>query len=179
MIAEIKVYSTKNIGKLVLYSSIFVLMSLMILAGDSTNLAGWIGLIVFGGPTLPIVIWTLIDKKPHLILNEKGLYYRWHKQKFFEWSLIQSVYIAEMYSPYICVKMKAGFEPSTNKNWLYKGYWGISKSMGFQEVNISTGNLEVDTIKLLRFMNLMLNAAPGERIRLMQIVDLKPKEPQE
>ena len=170
---EIKIYSAKKID-LLFYLTIFLLMSLFIVIGDSGNTIGWL-LLIFLGVIYPVVIWSLLDNKPHLIINEKGVYYRWHYQKFFEWHTISGIYVTEM-SPYICLHLKASFELSVPKGWLYKQYWGGSKAieMGFGQVGINTESLKVDTEKLLSFMQRMLVSTPPERLLLLQkTIDLK------
>jgi len=174
---EIKIYNAKKVGRLLFYSTIFVLVSLFLVLKDPSKTFGWLLLIFFAGIGYPAAIWSLLDNKPHLIINEKGIYYRWHYQKFFEWHTISGIYVTEM-SPYICLDLKASFEPSVPKGWLYKQYWGRSKAieMGFGQVGIDTKHLKVDKEKLRTLMQRMLFSTPPERLSLMQKVDLTLEE---
>lgn len=167
---EIKIYkNTKQVLKLVGGSAIFVALGLfLVLKSDKSGAisAGWANLAFFGMGLL-VGLYTLFDKRPHIVLNDIGIKIRGLKETV-NWEVIQDAYPGMISGQeMIALVLHPDYQPSKNKGFIGKKLAKLNKQIGFQEINIPTSNVNVNTIELLTFILLMIKAEKNERKQLI------------
>ncbi len=142
--------------KLILLSSIFVVVGIWLaMSGDEDSWAGWITMSLFG-LGIPVGLFNLFDKRPQIIINEIGIWDRVSKQDIIKWEIIQNAYIANVRGQkFICLKVDEAYEPSNKKGKWYKMYAKLNKTLGFQELMITLGQVKVDEQMLTDIINAM------------------------
>ncbi|MDO7876977.1 STM3941 family protein [Hymenobacter sp. ASUV-10] len=164
-IPEIRIYKSRRKAALLLLGcAAFVAMGVFLLNHpDAPRWVAWLN-IGFFGLGIPISIYTMLDRRPQIIINEVGIFDRTTHQSFINWEIIQDVYLAEIHGQqFICLVVDEAFEPSQ-----HKGKWGrsmarFSKELGFQELNISLGSVRINAGRLAEFIVAMRNATPSAR----------------
>ena len=166
---EYKIYkSPKKALKLLVSSFLFVGVGFFILTvGKPNPIIAWLTIIFFG-LGIPVSLFQLFDKRPQIIINEIGIFDRTAHKDFINWEIIQDSYIVKVEQvAYICLVVPEEFEPSTNKSKLKKRIAGLSKAIGFQELNIFLGNVNVNAERMGEFILSMRSAEKGNRQNLI------------
>lgn len=151
---EYKLYkSRRKAAKLLLPSSLFVFAGIYLMNQPNTSKAmAWLCILFFGLGIL-LGLFQLLDRRPQIIVNELGLFDRTIHQDFINWEIIHDAYLVSLHRQrFICLVVDGQFEPSKTKGRLTQKMAGLSKAMGFQELNINVGNVNVKADKLLEFI---------------------------
>ncbi len=167
---EIKIYkSPLKALKLILACSLFVGLGIwIVLSADSPKWVGWLNIVFFGMGCL-VGMYNLLDRRPQIIINPIGIFDRTIHQDFINWEIIRDAYLGKVHDQhFICLVIDERFEPSRKKGKLYKGLKNMSKGMGFQELNISLGQVKLDEVKLLEFILAMAKAEKPSREELLK-----------
>lgn len=174
---EFKIYKSPwKAIKLLAGCSLFVAAGFFILfAGKASPVGAWM-CIGFFGLGIPIGLYQLLDRRPQIIINEIGIFDRTAHQDFINWEIIQDAYIAKVQQEtFICLVVPEEFEPSTNQSKLKKRMAGLSKAIGFQELNISLGNVNAKPERMAEFILTMRSAEKGNRQTLIRKKLAEPK----
>jgi hypothetical protein len=166
---EIKLYKSPwRAIKLILLCSIFVALGLWgILTGNMPTWAACLN-IGFFGLGYPVGLFHLFDRRPQIIINETGIFDRTTNKDFINWEIIQDAYFIDVYKQkFICLVVAEEFKPSQNKSKLYQQTAKFSEAIGAQELNISLGQIKIDTEKLTEFILLMRNATKPNKTELI------------
>jgi hypothetical protein len=125
----------------------------------------WFSLCFFG-LAIPTALFSLFDKRPQIIINEIGIFDRTAYKEMINWELVQDGYRVDIHGQrFICVVLDEKAIPLLKVN---KSLKNISKAMGFQEVNLSLGQLKnSDQEKVEWLVTQLMNANPLERRELM------------
>jgi hypothetical protein len=146
--------------KLMLLCSPFVLGGLFLPVSHGMGWFKWLS-VSFFGLGYPIGLFQLLDRRPQLIINEIGIFDRMIHKDFINWEIIQDAYLAEVHNQkFICLVVDEKFNPSRMKF--------LSKAMGFQELNISLGNINVNAERLAEFILAMRFAERPERPEMIR-----------
>jgi hypothetical protein len=155
--------------KLLAVCSLFVAAGFFILsAGKASPVGAWLT-IGFFGLGIPVSLYRLLDRRPQIIVNEIGIFDRTAHKDFINWEIIQDAYIVNVQQEtFICLVVPEEFEPSTKKSMFQRRMAGLSKAIGFQELNISLGNVNVDAERMAEFILAMRSAERGNRQSLLK-----------
>jgi hypothetical protein len=135
---------------------------------DAPQWLAWMS-IGFFGLGLLVSLFQLLDRRPQIIVNDVGVYDRMMHHEFINWAIIQDVYLAEINKQrFICLVVDQAFEPSRRKGAFRKGVASLNKEMGFQELNISLGFVDIDALRFAEFILTMRGTAPPERNELVR-----------
>jgi hypothetical protein len=155
--------------KLLAVCSLFVAAGFFILsAGKASPVMAWLT-IGFFGLGIPIGLFQLLDRRPQNIVNEVGIFDRTAHHNFINWEIIRDAYIVKVQQEtFICLVVPEEFEPSSHKSPFKKRMAGLSKAIGFQELNISLGNVHVDAERMAEFILAMRSAEKRGRQALIR-----------
>jgi hypothetical protein len=162
---EIKLYkSPLRAIKLFLMSSVFVVAGIWLINyTDSPQWVGWMS-ICFFGLGYPVALFHLFDRRPQIIINEIGIWDRTTKQDIVNWEIIQDAYLSDVHGQkFICLQVDEEYEPSNKSGMWYKRFAKMHKAMGFQELNLSLGQIKVDEDRLTDFIVEMSKATIDKR----------------
>jgi hypothetical protein len=136
---EFKIYNSPlKALRLIGMASIFVFIGIYMLnEPDVPGFVSWSSILFFG-LGYPVGLYQLLDRRPQILINEIGVFDRRIDKSF--------------------IVVDLPFEPSKSKNRSK-----LSKSMGFQELNISVGSVSVDAEKLTELILLMRFAEKPNR----------------
>jgi hypothetical protein len=167
---EYKIYKSPwKAIKLLVGCSLFVAAGIFILTAGKANPAmAWLTIIFFG-LGIPLGLFQLLDRRPQIIINETGIFDRTAHKDFINWEIIQDAYIVKVrQETFICLVIPEEFEPSAHKSGFKKRMASLSKAIGFQELNISLGNLDVNAERMAQFILTMRSADTVNRQSLIR-----------
>jgi hypothetical protein len=167
VVQEIKLYKSPwRALKIMLLCSIFVVPC--ILFWDDKSLSPWIKwmCVLFFGLGYPVGLFHLFDRRPQIILNRTGIFDRMAYRDFINWEVIHDAYLTDVHGQtFICLVLKQEFDAKADR--LIKSA-RLSKSLGFQALNISLGQIRVNEAKLLEFIVAMSGAEDSGRENIIQ-----------
>lgn len=167
---EYKLYKSRRKAiKLLFPSLIFVFAGIYLLNQPHVSkLMAWV-CILFFGLGIPIGLIQLLDRRPQIIINEFGIFDRTLHKDFINWEIIHDAYlIGVRQERFICLVVDEQFEPSKSKGKFAQKMAGLSKAIGFQELNINVGNVGVDGERLTAFILAMRTADKPNRETLIR-----------
>ncbi len=170
---EIKLYKSRwRAIKLLLLSVPFVVIGIwMIMESDSSSfeiMMGWIS-VGFFGLGIPISIFHFFDTRPQIIINEIGIFDRTTNQDTINWEIIEDAYLVDVHNQkFICLVVNDKFDPSILKGKLAKKAIKLNKALGFQELNISLGQIKIDEVKFIEFIKKMCMAEKSQRNEIIK-----------
>jgi hypothetical protein len=163
---EIKLYKSpwKSV-RIILLSLPFVIISLyLIIHNDADKTMEWFCLCFFG-LGIPIGIFNMLDKRPQIIINEIGIFNKAAYNNFINWNLIKDAYIKEVHrQKFICLVLDEKAIPLIK---VKKKLTQINLALGFQETNISLGQIKIDDQKFLEFIKAMSTADAASKQNLL------------
>lgn len=129
------------------------------------NGLSWLCLCFFG-LGIPLGIFQILDNRPQIILNETGIFDRTAYKDFINWNVITDAYIAKVHGQeFICLIIKNEVKQYVKGKAAMKK---LSLALGFQELNINVGNLNINnTDQLAQFILAMSQADPTHRQNLI------------
>lgn len=170
--SEIKLYkSPLSVFYLFITCFIFVVIGILMVYSDN-SFEGWLVLLSFGfGSLVSLVLF--FDKKPQIIINQKGIWRRkaiWTKydsSAIIEWSSIKGVYIQSVESNKFLCLIPVQIEDK-KQNTIQKKFRRLNKEMGFQDLNINLGLMKIDEHKLADFINSIVVSNDSQRENLIK-----------
>lgn len=123
--------------------------------------------VVFFGLTIPIGLYTLLDWRPQIIINEVGIFDRTILKDFINWELIEDVYLVDTGKKFICIVLKANTDLTSYHTKLFKKITSLNKAFGFQELNINLAFIKIDAQRLTDFVKQMSNSNVVQRKTLI------------
>jgi hypothetical protein len=169
-VKEVKLYKSPwKALKLILLCSIFVALGIWLLTtADTPRWIAWLN-IGFFGLGYPVGFFHLLDRRPQIIINELGIFDRTTNQDVINWEIIQDAYLVDVHGQkFICLIVDENFEPSRKKGRAHRTMAGLNKTLGFQELNISLGQLKIDEQKLGQFIMAMARADKPKREEIIK-----------
>jgi hypothetical protein len=167
---EIRFYKSpwKTLRLLLLCSPFIILSSYDIFVNHSSIepvFLNWCCLCFFG-LGLPISIFHLFDRRPQIIINEIGVFDRMAYKDIVNWELIRDAYTREVYhQTFVCLVLDEKAIPLLKNKSKRKN---LSKAWGFQEVNLSLGQISGrDQARLIKIIGLLVNADLSKRKEIM------------
>ncbi len=125
--------------------------------------------VLFFGLGIPLGIFQLLDRRPQIIINEVGIFDRTTYKGIINWEVIQDAYLVSVHRQKIlCLVVPEQFEPSYHKGVLSQSLAELSKSLGFQELNIPLGMISINELRLIEFILAMAKAEHPSRATLLQ-----------
>jgi hypothetical protein len=167
---EVRLYKSPGKAiKLLLGCAAFVAMGAVLLrTPDTPKWVAWSS-IGFFGLGIPLAVYQLLDRRPQIVINEVGIFDRMAHQDFINWEIIQDAYLIEVHKqPFLCLVVDEAFEPSRTKGRFRRSVARLNKELGFQELNITLGYVNVDIERLAAFILTMRTATMPERTFLVK-----------
>ena len=173
MNGEVVIYKSKSKAFLILLLSLLLAIGGWLLLHDiDKQVVGW-SFVILSGLCLIFGIGTLLDKKPYIILTEKGITELSNVREEIEWDAIRQVddfYYRGQY--FIRLLTDRNYKPSLiEPSWFYR-FDRLYEREGVKALYIRMGFFEVNAIKLARFIYKMAKADEAERKVLL---DTQPK----
>lgn len=167
---EYKLYKSRSKAlKLFLGSSLFVTAGIFLLNQPNTSkFMAWLCILFFGMGVI-LGLFQLLDRRPQIIINELGIFDRTLHKDFINWEIIHNAYIVHYYKQtFICLVVDEQFEPSKRKGRFGQKMASLSKAIGFQELNLNVGNVNVKADRLMEFILAVRTADKTERETLIR-----------
>ncbi|MFD0751553.1 STM3941 family protein [Mucilaginibacter calamicampi] len=166
---ELKFYkSSLKALKLLLLASPFIAFSLFDIVNHANTMPLWFAWfsLCFFGLAIPVALFHLFDRRPQIIINELGIFDRMAYKEMVNWELVQDAYRADIHGQkFICIVLDEKAIPLLKGN---KNLKNLSKAMGFQEVNLSLGQLKKSDQEKIEWLIInLMNADPLKRKQLM------------
>ncbi|WP_338762288.1 STM3941 family protein [Bernardetia sp. ABR2-2B] len=169
---EIKLYkSPLSAFYLFLGSFIFVIGGVFMVMQENSFMA-WFALLFFGLCALVGLV-MLFDKRPQIIINQKGIGYRkaiWKKYNpddIIEWQTIKNIHWSSVNNQkFICLNTTSA--ESKKQNLAQKNLSKLNKAMGFEETNIPLSMIKIDANKLVDFLGSMAVSNESQREYLIK-----------
>ncbi len=176
---KIKLYkSPLSALYLFLGSFVFVIGGFFMVMQEGSFIA-WFVLLFFGLCAFVGLI-MLLDKKPQIIINQKGIGYKkaiWKKYNpddIIEWETIKNIHwVSVEDQKFICLNIP---KQPKKQNLAQKSLTKLNKTMGFEEVNISLSMIKIDANQLVDFLNSMLVSNTSQREELIQNFTIPPQK---
>ncbi|MCR5887354.1 hypothetical protein LRS06_06080 [Hymenobacter sp. J193] len=166
---EIKLYKSPwRAVKLLLGSGAFVAAGVWLLQQpDTSRLMAW-ACVGFFGLGIPVGIFQLLDRRPQIIINEVGIFDRTTYKGFINWDIIQDAYLMEVHGQKIlCLVVPQEFEPSRAQGTVAQSMAQLAKSLGFQELNIPLGMIQINEVRFTQFLLAMTQVERPDRANLL------------
>lgn len=165
---RVVIYKSKSKAfAFIVASFILVIAGWLFLELPDKNVVGW-SFIILSVLCLIFGIGTYLDKKPYIIMTEKGITELSSIREEIEWNEILQVdefYYRGMYFIRVLVNKEYKSE-GLRPTWFYR-FDKLFQQEGIKALYIRTGFYEVNSIKLAGFMRKMMKADADKRIELL------------
>jgi len=141
--------------KIVILSSIFLILTLLLPDALPTILYWFV--LIFSGLGILAGLANLLDRRPQIIINEKGIYERSYNE-FINWTAIEDAHTANFNGQkFICLILNENYNRK-KANKFKRNVIKLNKRLGAQEFNIPYGQLDVNESKLLELFRAKLQS---------------------
>lgn len=172
---EIKLYKTtakglKIIGMCLPFVAIGIWMIIDNPYGSTEYIMGWFGTCFFGFG-LPIGLFQTFDKRPQILITEKGIWDRTTNQGEVKWEQIIEAYPLDIHGQkFISLVTDNTF---VFKKKPYKWAAKINEFVGAQNLNLHLGQINIDEIELTNFINKLSQQSIDERRKTIKTFKIK------
>ncbi|MBS1524617.1 MAG: hypothetical protein JST19_03145 [Bacteroidetes bacterium] len=169
---KIKLYKSKlKAIRLILLSLPFVIVCLyFLLNNDADRTMDWFCLCFFG-LGIPLGIYNLLDNRPQIIIDQKGIFDRMVYRDVVDWNLINDAYYKELNTSrfnsqkFICLSVDKNAPILLKAN---KRIMQFSESLGFEGLNLPISELkDVNGEKLALLIKTMAHADASAKQNLL------------
>jgi hypothetical protein len=134
----------------------FVLAGIWLVSKENSStkhyITGWLS-ICFFGLGIPIGLYQLFDKRPQIIITERGIWDRTIRQAEIRWEQIIGAYPIYIHgSKFISIAVDDTY---VFRQKQYKWAAAIGEAMGAQRLNLNLALIQIDEIKFTEFINEM------------------------
>ncbi|WP_091477419.1 STM3941 family protein [Flavobacterium swingsii] len=172
---EIKLYKTttkglKIIGMCLPFVAIGIWMIMDNPYGSTEYIMGWFGTCFFG-LGIPVGLFQTFDKRPQILITEKGIWDRTTNQTAVKWEQIIEAYPLDIHGQkFISLVTDDTF---VFKKKPYKWAAKINKFVGAQNLNLHLGQINIDEIELTNFINQLSLQSIDERRKTIKTFKVK------
>src|SRR5262249_16643552 len=115
-----------------------------ILKGRSADPMAWATIIFFGACAL-VFIWQLIDTRPRLVIDDKGVYFRPLKMGVLPWTDIEDAYVNSINQQlFICLQLRDTEKYLSKLSPLGRSLCSVNVALGFTPISLTLTGLDVD-----------------------------------
>lgn len=168
MVNKVVIYKSKSKAfAFIIASLILVIAGWLFLQLPDKSIVGW-SFIILSVLCLIFGIGTYFDKKPYIILTERGITELSSIREEIEWDAILHVdefYYRGLYVIRILVNREYK-SAQLRSTWFYR-FDKLYEQEGVKAIYIKTGFYEINSIKLTAFMRTMINADKDKRVELI------------
>ena len=167
---EIKLYKSGWRGlRLIGLTLPFVIIGIWMISkepnGTFNFYMGWFATSFFG-LGIPLGIFTLLDKRAQIIINENGIFDRTLKQGVIKWEQIIEAYPIDINNQkFIFLVVDETFE---FKKKQYKWAEKFNEFVGAQKLNLNLSQIKIDETKLSELINKISNSEKNERLNFIR-----------
>jgi len=172
---EIKLYKTTTKGlKIIGMSLPFVAIGLWMITqepiGTTPYIMGWVCTCFFG-LGIPFGLFQTFDKRPQIIITEKGIWDRTTNQDEVKWEQIIEAYPLNIHGQkFISLVTDDTF---VFKKKPYKWATKINQFVGAQNLNLHLGQINIDELELTNFINQVSQQSIDERKKAIKAFKVK------
>lgn len=169
MDSKVVIYQSRKKAMLITFlSPILAVAGWLFLEYTDNTTAGW-GFIILAGMCLIFGVGTWFDRKPYLILTEKGITELSVIREEVEWEAIRRVgsfYFRGQF--FVCLLLGRNYKPGLIRPaWFYR-LDRLYASAGLKAIYIRPGVLEINAARLIRMIDRMRAADLPTRRELLQ-----------
>jgi len=167
---EIKLYKSNWRGiKLIALTLPFVIIGIWMISKEQNGTfdfyMGWF-ITSFFGLGIPLGIFTLLDKRAQIIINEIGIFDRTLKQGIIKWEQIIEAYPIDIHDQkFISIVVDETFEFKKSQ---YKWAEKLNELVGAQKLNLNLSQIKIDENKLSELINKISNSEKNERLNFIR-----------
>lgn len=169
MINKVVIYQSKMKALVITFlSPVFAVMGWLFLKYADNAVAGWC-FIILAGFCLVYGIGIWFDRKPYLILTEKGITELSVVREEIEWDAIRRV--GDLYFRgqfFVCLLVDRDYKPGLIAPTWFNRLDRLYASENVKAIFIRPGILEINSARLLRMIKNMMKADSNTRIALLQ-----------
>lgn len=172
---EIKLYKTTTKGlKIIGMSLPFVTIGLWMIIqeplGTTPYIMGWVCACFFG-LGIPVGLFQTFDRRPQIIITEKGIWDRTTNQDEVKWEQIIEAYPLDIHGQkFISLVTDDTF---IFKKKPYKWAAKINEFVGAQNLNLHLGQINIDELELTNFINQLSQQSIDERKKHIKTFKVK------
>jgi hypothetical protein len=161
--------SRKKATKLLLVSSIFVALGISFLTRpDSSKFGAWSCILFFGIGLVGALV-QILDRRPKIIITERGIFDRITHNDFIEWDIIRDGYLINAHRErMLCLVVDESFVPSGWKGKVRRKMPGLAKAIALRDLCINVGNVEANPEELVKLILSMRTADQSKRSALIK-----------
>jgi len=116
------------------------------------TMAGWSGIIFFGGCAL-VAVWQLIDSRPRLIIDEVGIFDRTLGVGVIPWAEIQGAYLRSVSgNDFICLHLRDSDRYLQRTNAVKRALAGANAALGFTPISLNLSGVAADSNDILELI---------------------------
>jgi hypothetical protein len=149
--------------KIILLSSPFVAIGFWMLDRDNSlydNFMAYASIIFFGFGIL-VGLFHLVDRRPQIRIDEKGIWDRTTKREKIDWKFIKTANSIKIHSErFIALKLDEEYEKGIKQ---YKWAATITEPYGAEKINISISQVSIDLNEFASFIRKMSKLTEVER----------------
>ncbi len=133
--------------------------------GTTNNIMGWLCTCFFG-LGIPVGLYQIFDRRPQIIVTEKGIWDRSSKQDEIKWEQIQAVYSIDIYKQkFVSLVLDDTF---IMKKSSYKWVSKVNEVIGAQKVNLLMSQQKIDEHNMTVFINEMISTDKENRLSVIK-----------
>lgn len=136
----------------------------LLLRAPGNETMGWC-FVIAAGFTLLLGFGSLFDRRPYLVLTERGLTDVFSIREEIEWEAI--VYVDAVWyrgQYFVRIVLDRGYKADTIRPTMLRRFDGIYASEALKAVYIRTAGLEINSLRLVALIRHLMKANPAERV---------------
>ena len=106
---------------------------------------GWIGLVFFGSG-IPLFIWQIMDSRPRLIIDERGVFDRTLGVGCIAWSDVQTAYVKSISgTDFICLELRNAEQYRKKSSAIRRAMTTANRNLGFSDFSLNLSGVNAMT----------------------------------
>ena len=141
----------------------FVAAGVFMLLSGGEPLVGWTGILFFGGCAL-VFVRQLLDERPRIVIDDRGILDRTLRVGVVEWADIQGVYGNSINgNAFLCLDLSDPAKYTGRLSPMMRRVVALNTHLGFTELSLNLSGADVDPERLRELIEkeLEVRSAPG------------------
>ena len=117
--------------------------ALLLRSDEAPAVVGWSSIVFFGGCAL-IGVWQLVDRRPRIVVDDRGILDRTLRVGVIEWADIEHLHLS---GDFVCLELRDPAKYTCRLSPVFRRLAALNRSLDFPELSINLIGTKVDRVR--------------------------------
>jgi hypothetical protein len=121
----------------------FVAAGVLMIASGDALLVGWMSVAFFGACAV-VFVWQLLDRRPRIVIDDRGILDRTLRVGVIEWGDVEGAYLRRIQgNPFLCLELRDPEKYTARLSPTLRRVVALNRTLGFTDLSLNLTGVDV------------------------------------